>query len=97
MDIEMLNVQTIMFETAARHGCACCEEPGKFGVILAESVGTFYLPNQHARTTGLPFNNLKEVWFCKGCVGIIEKALNAFIKASRERNGLPALYVEETE
>jgi hypothetical protein len=91
MDIEMLNVQTIMFDATPSYHCICCGEISKFGVVLAETAGTFYLPNQHARTAGLAFNNLKEVWFCKDCVGAIERRLNAFVKNSRKNTGLPPL------
>lgn len=94
MDIEMLNVQTIMFEGSKEGGrCVCCGEPGGLAVILAETLGAVYLPNQFARTTGLPFNNLKEVWFCKPCMGIIESGINANItklraKAAATANGI---------
>jgi hypothetical protein len=95
MDIEMLNVQTIMFENSHTSRCVCCGEGSEFSVILAKGLGTVYLPNQKARTMGLPFNNLKEVWFCKQCIGIIERGINATITRLRDKSGQPPLCDEE--
>lgn len=59
--------------------CTCCRAPADYSILLCETEGRFYLPNQHARSAPLELAAIQPRWFCNGCLRIVEDTLRGVL------------------
>lgn len=58
--------------------CYCCQKAAEVSVQLVDQDGRIYIPNQMVRKLGHAC--LREIWFCRPCMRVIEDALRATIQ-----------------
>jgi len=69
------------------HICLTCGQPVKYSILLAETDGKFFLPNQFTRDLPPETANLHETWFCHPCMRMIEDNFRATISYLKQEKG----------
>lgn len=71
--------------------CYACGGRAKYSILLAQTDGRLYIPNQLVRDTVIEQTGLLdhgEVAFCAGCMRKIEDGLRATVSYLQSENGV---------
>lgn len=67
----------------AMHKCECCDRSARFSIIVADTDGRLYIPNQgvrRQREQRTHFDNTRELWLCLGCMRDVEDSFRQTIE-----------------
>ncbi len=63
--------------------CECCGKQGKYTILVSDTDGRLYLPNQHVRSFG---GQTRELLLCHKCMRTIEDNFRATIAYLKSEN-----------
>ena len=62
--------------------CECCNKEGSHNILVSDTEGRLYLPNEIAREIG----KVRELLLCKSCMRIVEDNFRATIGYLKKEN-----------